>query len=124
MDDLQKVADMSHQEKLARVIDPDGWDMFDKIVKMGRKKKGKDLVEDSLELADTIIKSGLMASETWERKEYFNAMDRIKRATSGEVYCTNIYGDVKHSVKCTYWPDTAISGSGCISESSVRRGRY
>jgi hypothetical protein len=111
MDDEQ-----SHQEKLARVIEPAAWELYDAAVKKGYKKQSKDLIRASMDTAQAIIESGLMASETWDRREYFSAMDRIKRATSGEVYCTGIYGDVKHSVKCPNWPDAAISGSGCIHQ--------
>lgn len=108
------------REKLARHISPDSWILHDVPGMEQRPEAQALLVKDSLETADRIIESGLMASETWDRAEYFRAMDRIKRATSNEQYCTDIYGDVKHAVKCRNWPDTAISGSGCITYQQVR----
>lgn len=108
------------REKLARHISPDSWILHDVPGMEQRPEAQALLVKDSLETADRIIESGLMASETWDRAEYFRAMDRIKRATSKYPWCTDIYGDVKHSVQCTFWPDTAMSGSSCITEQAYR----
>mgnify|MGYP004490387925 CR=1 FL=1 len=108
------------REKLARHIDSEAWILHDVPGMDQRPEAQKLLVQKSLEIADSIIESGLMASETWDRAEYFRAMDAIKRATSEYPWCTDIYGDVKHAVKCTYWPDTAMSGHGCITQQAYR----
>jgi len=108
------------REKLARLISPDSWTLHDTKGMEQRPDAQKLLVAQSLETADRIIESGLMANEDWDRAEYFRAKDAIKRATSEHPWCTDIYGDVKHTVKCTHWPDTAMSGSGCITQQAYR----
>lgn len=108
------------REKLARLISPDSWTLHDTKGMEQRPEAQALLVNESLETADRIIESGLMASESWDRLEFFRAKDAVKRATSEYPWCTDIYGDVKHAVKCTYWPDAAISGHGCITQQAYR----
>lgn len=111
--------EVSHQEKLARVIDPNAWEMRDTVLAKGLKQKAAEsLVEDSLQLADAIIASGLMASEGWERKEYINAKRDILNRTSRRGHCYSVEdildGYFMHDPRCTHWPSGAIGGSGCI----------
>lgn len=112
------MSDMSHQEALARVIDPDSWKLYDHKDVQGRDKVQALLVQESMETAQNIIESGLMASLEWDRREYFRALERIKAGTSLRGYCYSesdiLDGRAVHDPKCTYWPDTAISGSNCI----------
>jgi hypothetical protein len=112
---------ISHREKLARVIEPEAWAMRDRVLeKLGNEKAQKALVEDSFKLADRIIASGLMASETWERSEYLQARKHILERTSRRGYCYSVSdildGYFMHDPRCERWPQGAIGGSGCITE--------
>ncbi len=106
-----------HREKLARVIDETAWKHHDAVVD-NYPKASKELIKDSLEMADRIIESGLMASETWDRKEYLNARKNIIDATSRRGYCYDVQdlldGYFMHDPRCPYWPAGASGGSGCI----------
>ena len=111
--------EISHQEKLARVIDPSAWEMHDHVLEKGLKRKAAEsLVEDSLQLADAIITSGLMASVSWERKEYLSAKKHILERTSRRGYCYSVEdildGYFMHDPRCPHWPSGAFGGHGCI----------
>lgn len=112
------MSDKTHQEALARVIDPDSWKLYDHKDVQGRDKVQALLVQESMDVAQNIIDSGLMASLEWDRREFFRARDRIIEGTSRRGYCYSEYdildGKAVHDPRCTYWPDTAISGSNCI----------
>lgn len=112
------MSDMEHQEKLARVIDPDAWRLHDNKDMKGRTKVQGFLVEESMEMAERIIESGLMSDLEWDRREYLRAKDSIKRTTSLSGRCESVEdmmdGYFKHTPACTYWPDGAIGGSGCV----------
>lgn len=105
-------------EKLARIVDPKSWELYD-IPGMEKKDKvRKLLVRESLKVAKNIVESGLMASEVWERGEYYRAMARIKERTSKTGKCYSVDdifdGYFMHDPKCERWPDGAIGGTGCI----------
>lgn len=108
------------REKLARLISPDSWALYDTKGMDQRPDVQKLLVKASLATADRIIESGLMANKLWERAEYFRAVTQIKSATSDHPWCTDIHGDVKHAVNCMYWPDISVSGYGCVTEQAYR----
>lgn len=110
--------DMEHQEKLARVIDPESWKLHDNKDMKDRVNVKALLIKDSMNLAKRIIESGLMSDLEWDRREYLRAKDAIKRGTSRTGKCYEVTdildGYAVHDPKCDCWPDTAISGSRCI----------
>ena len=83
-----------------------------------KRKAAESLVEDSLQLADAIITSGLMASVSWERKEYLSAKKHILERTSRRGYCYSVEdildGYFMHDPRCPHWPSGAFGGHGCI----------
>lgn len=108
----------THQEKLARVIDPDSWALHDHKDMDGRDHVQQVLVEESMKMAKRIISSGLMSDIEWDRREYLRAIERVKAGTSLTGKCYEVSdildGSAVHDPKCMFWPDTAISGSRCI----------
>lgn len=109
------------REALARVIDPDSCALSDDPRYDNLPEEARTTIRRrSLEIADRIIDSGLMASFTWDRREYFRARDYIKERTSLRGYCYSVSdaldGYFMHDPKCGFWPDGAIGGSNCIKE--------
>lgn len=112
---------MDHREKLARVIEPDTWALTDDPRYENLPEEARTSARRrSLDLADRIIESGLMASEEWDRAEYIRARNIIIENTSRKGYCYDVNdlldGYVMHDPRCPRWPDSAISGSYCIKE--------
>lgn len=108
----------AHREALARVIDPGRWEIADNP--KCNAEAVMALTCESLEVADRIIASGLMASMEWDRREYLNAMQRIRERTSTRGHCYSVDdlldGYFMHDPRCGYWPDGAIGGSSCIKQ--------
>jgi hypothetical protein len=109
---------MSEQrDALARIIDPESWDLYDDERMQGRNIR-ETLVQNSREVADKIVESGLMVTEKWDRKEYFRARDRILERTSRKGKCYSVEdgldGYFMHDPRCTYWPSGAVGGFGCV----------
>ena len=109
------------RDALARVIDPEAWDLYDDK-RMQKMKSGirDQLVAESRALANNIIESGLMASYTWERREYIQARKRIIEDTSRTGKCYGVEdgldGYCKHDPKCVSWPNGASGpNSSCIT---------
>lgn len=106
------------RDALARVIDPDSWDLYDDKKMKDRSKLQGLAVRESRETADRIIESGLMAKFEWEPREYLQAMARLKDRTSRRGVCYSVEdgldGYFMHDPRCAHWPDGAIGGSSCI----------
>lgn len=108
-----------HRDALARVIDPDSWDLYD-----DKRLKGKDslrnaMVDDSREMADRIVESGLMAEFEWDRNEYLRARAKIIEGTSRTGKCYGVEdgldGYCLHDPRCRSWPEMASGpNSDCI----------
>lgn len=107
------------RDALAKIVDPKAWELADVKGIRERESVFDLLVKDSRATADRIIKSGLMASFEWERREYLSAMDRIKERTSKTGKCYSVEdgldGYFMHDPKCVHWPKGAIGGSQCFS---------
>lgn len=106
-----------HRDALAKVIDPESWDLYDDERMVGRSIR-EDIVKESRAVADRIVESGLMASGEWDRREYYAALEQIKEHTSktGKCYSQEdgMDGYFVHDPKCARWPEGAIGGTGCI----------
>lgn len=110
--------ELEHLEALARVIDPESWSLYDDKRMEGKIKLQLEVVKESVDTAKRIVESGLMVSHTWSPAEYIRAQNNIRRNTSRKGVCYSVEdgmdGYFMHDPKCTYWPDSAIGGSGCI----------
>lgn len=109
------------RDALAKVIDPEVWRVSEDPVVTD---KIRDMMrQESRELADRIIESGLMAAYEWDRREYLNARARIIERTSRVGYCENVEdgldGYFRHDPRCSNWPEGAIGSSvECIKDGS------
>lgn len=106
-----------HRDALARVIDPDSWELFDdKRVKTDSIRDA--IVSDSRSVVSRIIDSGLMAKLEWEPREYIAAQKRIMERTSRTGRCYSVEdgldGYQKHDPRCPDWPD-GHGGSTCTN---------
>jgi hypothetical protein len=105
------------RDALARVIDPEAWDLYDDKRVQGKAFR-EHIVEESRSTATKIIESGLMASFEWDRKEYLTAKQQIIEYTSRTGKCESVSdlldGYFKHDPRCVRWPDGAIGGSSCV----------
>ncbi len=109
----------NRRDALARVIDPDTWDLSDDPRYDHLPEEARESIRSrSREIADRIIESGLMASLEWDRREYLRAKQSIIERTSRRGHCYSVEdildGYFMHDPKCMFWPDGAIGGSGCI----------
>lgn len=111
----------SRRDKLARVIDPAMWEMYDHPNMADKDQALRDvLVVESRNIADRIINSGLIVSEKWDSREFLKAKQCIIDRTSRRGYCYDVEdgldGHFMHDLKCVHWPDGSISGSQCIRQ--------
>lgn len=108
-----------HRDKLARAIDPEAWELYDdpRVVKQGQAWRDL-IVQDSREIADRVVASGLMAALEWDRAEYIRARQYIIEHTSKSGRCESVEdildGYFKHDPRCIHWPEGAIGGSSCV----------
>lgn len=109
----------ARRDALARILDPDAWGLYDDKRMADRKIKSL-LVEESRAIADKIVESGLMASYSWDRREYLSAKRNIINRTSRSGRCESVEdlldGYFMHDPKCRYWPDGAVGGSDCVKQ--------
>lgn len=107
----------TRRDALARVIDPESWELYDDKRVAGKSFR-ESIVEESRIVATQIIASGLMASYEWDRREYMSAKRQIIEHTSRTGRCESVEdgldGYFKHDPRCGYWPDGAIGGSTCV----------
>lgn len=105
------------RDALARVIDPESWELYDDT-RMQTRKIRSMLVSDSRVLADKIIESGLLSAYEWDRKEYLQARNHILERTSRRGHCYSVEdgldGYFMHDPRCIHWPEGAIGGSSCV----------
>lgn len=107
-------------DKLARVVDPESWKLYDMkdVYKIMKPELREQIVYESRLVATRIVNSGLMASLEWDRAEYIQAMNRIREHTSTRGHCYSVEngldGYFVHDPQCTYWPRGAVGGSGCV----------
>lgn len=116
MVDMLEDKDFVHRDALARVIDPDAWDLFDDPrIKTDRIRA--EIVADSRDMATRIMQSGLMESLDWDSKEFQRAKQDIIERTSRTGHCHNVEdgmdGYQKHDPRCPDWPN-GHGGSICI----------
>jgi len=116
------MSEENNQDALARVIDPDSWALYDdkKVAKTMKAALREKIVEDSREVAQRIIDSGLMASFEWDRSEYMKARQYIIQHTSRRGHCYSVEdildGYFMHDPQCRFWPEGAHGGSDCIKQ--------
>jgi hypothetical protein len=109
-----------HRDALARVIDPESWELFDdKRVKTDSIRDA--IVSDSRDVASRIVDSGLMAKLDWEHREYKEARKDIMERTSRSGRCENredgMDGYQIHDPRCPDWPD---GHGGTVCETWVK----
>jgi hypothetical protein len=107
----------AHRDALARVIDPEAWELYDDKRVQNRIFR-EHIVRESRETAQKIVDSGLMANVDWDRREYIAARNRILEGTSRRGKCYSeedgLDGYFMHDPRCVHWPDGAIGGSSCV----------
>ena len=107
-----------HRDALARVIDPESWELYDdKRVKTDSIRDA--IVSESRDMASRIIDSGLMAKLEWDSREYRNAQKSLMERTSKKGKCYEIDGfldgPILHDPKCIHWMQAGMGiGSSCI----------
>ena len=113
--DKVHASNLEHRDALARVIDPESWELFgDERVKTQAIRDA--IVSDSRDVASRIILSGLMNKLKWDSKEFQNAKRDIIERTSRSGRCENredgMDGYQIHDPRCPDWP-TGHGGTTC-----------